>query len=71
MDALKYRFASSGEHPYALVGGAAASYAGYLDAEVRNAVGETDLAGNPRTNGNRITLGCYQRDVAGFIISFR
>ena len=71
MDASKYRFASSGEHPYALVGGAAASYAGYLDAEVRNAVGETDLAGNPRMDGDRITLGCYQRDIGGFIISFR
>lgn len=73
MDASKYRFASSGEHPYALVGGAAASYAGYLDAEVRNAVGETDLAGNPRMDGDRITLGCYQRGVGsgGLIISFR
>ena len=71
MDAGKIRFAWAGEHPYALAGGAAASYAGCLDDDVRDAVGETDLSGNPRIDGDRITLGCYQWSKGGFLIFFR
>ena len=71
MDAGKIRFAWAGEHPYALVGGSAARYAGCLDDDVREAVGETDLAGNPRIDGARITLGCYQWSNGGFLMLFR
>lgn len=71
MNAGKFAFAGTGETPYALVGGAAARAAGRLDDNIRAMVGETDLAGNPRIIGNRISLGCYQRKYPGFTVIFR
>lgn len=76
-EAARFHFAESGEHPHALAFGAAARYPGLLDESVRAAVGEVDLAGNPRIengiNGPYITLGCYQyqRSSEGLLLLVR
>lgn len=76
-EASRFHFVGSGEHPHALAFGAAARYPGLLDENVRAAVGEVDLAGNPRiengVNGPYITLGCYQyqRSSEGLLLLVR